>query len=157
MTFLKNELFCETRPESIHQTMIRTLKQLVGVRPWYTPHSAEKRPAQHRQAGSSQSWPCTLYKGRGRSRSGRQQTTWSLAGVTSQLVWWQMISWSLEASASVCKDVEILNTERNVWRPGPSLKEAKSALACIIVDNQHSEFKWVYAVYSWFDSKIIWD
>ena len=59
--FLNNELclFCETRPESIHQTMIRTLKQLVGVRPWYTPHSAEKRPAQHRQAGSSQSWPCT--------------------------------------------------------------------------------------------------
>ena len=42
---------------------------------------------------------------------------------------------------SVCKNVEILNTERNVWRPGPSLNEAKSALACIKVDNEHSGFK----------------
>ena len=41
----------------------------------------------------------------------------------------------------VCKDVEILNTERNVWRPGPKLSEAKSALACIKLDNQHSGFK----------------
>lgn len=42
---------------------------------------------------------------------------------------------------SVCKDVEILNTERNVWRSGPCLAEAKSALACIMLDNQYSEFK----------------
>ena len=41
----------------------------------------------------------------------------------------------------VCKDVEILNTERNVWRPGPKLNEAKSALACIKLDNQHLGFK----------------
>ena len=41
----------------------------------------------------------------------------------------------------VCKDVEILNTERNVWRPGPKLNEAKSALACIKIDNQHLGFK----------------
>ena len=42
---------------------------------------------------------------------------------------------------TVCNDVEILNMERNIWRPGPSLDEAKSALACIKLDNQHLEFK----------------
>ena len=28
---------------------------------------------------------------------------------------------------SVCKDTEILHTERNVWRPGPRFNQAKSA------------------------------
>ena len=41
---------------------------------------------------------------------------------------------------SVCKDTEVLNTERNVWRPGPRLNQAKSALACIHIDNQNLEF-----------------
>ena len=42
---------------------------------------------------------------------------------------------------SVCKDVEILQTERNVWSSGPRLNQAKSALACIHIDNQNLEFK----------------
>ena len=42
---------------------------------------------------------------------------------------------------AVCKDVEILDITENVWRPGPSLNKAKSALACISVNNQDLEFK----------------
>ena len=42
---------------------------------------------------------------------------------------------------SVCKDVEILNTEQNVWRKGPSLKQAKSALACIAINNENMELR----------------
>ena len=42
---------------------------------------------------------------------------------------------------SVCKDVEILNTERNVWTVAPRLKQAKSALACVKVNNENLEFK----------------
>ena len=41
---------------------------------------------------------------------------------------------------SVCKDVEILNTERNVWSKGPGLKKAKSALACVSLNNEDLEF-----------------
>ena len=54
----------------------------------------------------------------------------------------------------VCKDVEILNTERNVWRPGPKLNEAKSALACIKLDNQHLGFKWMLC--DWIIISFIW-
>ena len=42
---------------------------------------------------------------------------------------------------TVCNDVEILNTETNVWMTGPKLNEAKSALACIKTDNEHLGFK----------------
>ena len=42
---------------------------------------------------------------------------------------------------AVCKDVEILDINENVWKPGPSLKKAKSALACISVDNQDLELR----------------
>ena len=42
---------------------------------------------------------------------------------------------------SVCKDVEILNTEMNVWKVAPRLKQAKSALACVKVNNENLEFK----------------
>ena len=42
---------------------------------------------------------------------------------------------------SVCKDTEILHTEGNVWRPGPRLIQAKSALSCINIDNQNLEFR----------------
>ena len=55
---------------------------------------------------------------------------------------------------SVCKDVEILNTERNVWRPGPSLRgEAKSALASLWTINiQNSNEFMLFKV-----DLIIWD
>ena len=42
---------------------------------------------------------------------------------------------------SVCKDTEILHTEGNVWRPGPLLNQAKSALSCINIDNQNLELR----------------
>ena len=42
---------------------------------------------------------------------------------------------------SVCKDVEILSTERNVWRSGPRLIQAKSALACVHINNENLQFK----------------
>ena len=45
---------------------------------------------------------------------------------------------------SVCKDVEILSTERNVWRSGPRLIQARSALACVHINNENLQFKWMY-------------
>ena len=52
-----------------------------------------------------------------------------------------MVLGGLEDRNTVCKDVEILNIERNIWRPGPSLDKARYAMACIKMDNKNFEFK----------------